>query len=178
MRQVQSRPGELTFKIAAIMIGASAFVELTALLASVPLFGHVVSGVAAVPYHLGYVVLFAVLGYGIWGARRWAYQLLLVTCLLYVIDRVQSAVYVNAIRKYLYQQFEQHQILLTTLSKMLKQYPPLDLDLLIDSGIFDYLVFMMQVTSVMMAACWAGFGLWAYWRRAYFGIDTNTEKTL
>lgn len=173
MQRPRHKPGELTFRITAIMIGASAFVELTSLLASVPLFGHVISGMAVIPYHLAYVVLFAVLGYGIWQARRWAYHLLLVTCLLYIIDRTQAAVYVDAIRMYLYQQFEQHQILLAMMSKLMQAQPPLDLDLLIDSGIFDYLVFMMQVTSVVMAACWAGFGVWAYWRRAYFGIDVN-----
>lgn len=161
-------PGDLTFKITAVLLGLSGLFEITSLTARTPLFGHVVAMPSILVYHLFYIVIFIAVGIGVWLARTWGYYLLQFTCVVYTLDRLQAAMFPEAIREYLMSELAAAKVQLAGL--------PVDLSVLEQPDLIDQIIWILQVTSLTIAACWAGFAVWTYWRRAYFGFEVRVVK--
>jgi hypothetical protein len=156
------QPGELTFKITAVFFWVSAFFEITSVSASMPLFGMIVISPAVMLYHLTYLVLFTVLGFGLWFAKGWGYYSLWLTTLIYVTDRIQAALNPELLREFITAQLQDHAEALKLLQ--------IDIGFLKQSGILDFTVWWLQLLAFAMAACWVGFLGYAHLRRRYFGL--------
>lgn len=154
------KPGDLTFKITAVLIGLSGLFELTSMSAQTPFFGILLAVPEVMFYHFIYVALFIAVGIGVWLARPWGYILLQITCGIYVVDRLQVAVFPETIRKYVLSQLQE---VTTRLAEF-----QVDLSMLQDPMLINQFVWIIQIMSLTIAACWLGFAIWAYWRRAYF----------
>ena len=162
------KPGELTFKITAVLLGLSGLFEITSLTARTPLFGHLVTMPTILVYHLFYIVLFIAVGIGVWRARTWGYYLLQFTCVVYTLDRLQAALFPEAIREYLLSELAAAKLQLAGL--------PVDLSMLEQPELIDQITWSLQVISLTIAVCWAGFAVWTYWRRAYFGFEVRANN--
>ena len=81
---MQSRiKGKFTFQTAGVLFVLSALLELFSINSPIPLFGNIRGGVIAATYHLKYVLLFSLLGFGLFRAKSWAYPLVFVSTGLY-----------------------------------------------------------------------------------------------
>lgn len=157
------QPGEMTFKITAVLIGVSAVFELTAVSTSMPFFGIILTTPTVMLYHLTYMILFTALAFGLWYAKRWGYYVLWLTLILYVTDHLQAVINSELLREYIVLQLQDYDRILKLLQ--------MDFALLKQSGMLDFVVFMLQVMGYTIAACWLGFGVYVYQQRRYFGID-------
>ncbi len=162
------KPGELTFKITAVLLVLSGIFEMMSLTTRVPLFGHIVTMPAILWYHYFYIILFVAVGVGTWLARTWSYYLLQFTCVVYTLDRLQASMYSQAIREYLMAELASVKIRLAGL--------PVDVSILDQPDFIKQIIWLLQLASFLIAACWAGFAVWTYWRRAYFGIEVRDSK--
>ena len=156
------QPSEMTFKITAVLIGVSAVFELTTVSTSVLFFGTILITPSVMLYHLSYMILFTVLGFGLWYAKAWGYVTLWLTLIVYVVDRLQLAMSPALLREYIMMQLQSYDRILKLLQ--------MDMALLEQSGMLDVIVFSMQIMGFTMAACWLGFGVYAYKQRGYFGM--------
>ena len=156
------QPSEMTFKITAVLIGVSAVFELTTVSTSVPFFGTILITPSVMLYHLSYMIIFAVLGFGLWYAKVWGYVTLWLTLIVYVVDRLQLAMSPTLLREYIVTQLQNYDRVLKLLQ--------MDLVHLEQSGMLDFVVFILQVMGFTMAVCWLGFGVYAYQQRGYFGM--------
>lgn len=156
------QPGEITFKITAVFFWISAFFELTSVSASMPLFGVIVISPTVMLYHLTYLILFTVLGFGLWFAKGWGYYTLWLTTVVYATDRIQAGLSPDLLREYITAQLQDHAQVLKLLQ--------MDMGFLKQSGILDLTVWWMQVLAFAIAACWVGFLGYAYRHRRYFGL--------
>ncbi|MBI5014802.1 MAG: hypothetical protein HZB55_04845 [Deltaproteobacteria bacterium] len=68
----------------------SALLELVSVGSPVTLLGAERAGAAAAVYHLAYTALFAVIGAGLWGARRWGARAFYAGGLVYTVDKLLS----------------------------------------------------------------------------------------
>lgn len=162
------KPGELTFKITAVLLVLSGIFEMASLTTQVPLLGHVITMPAILWYHYFYIFLFVAVGIGTWLARIWGYYLLQFTCVVYTLDRLQASLYPQAIREYLMSELASVKMQLAGL--------PIDISILEQPDFIKQIIWLMQLMSFLIAACWAGFAVWTYWRRAYFGIAVSTNN--
>lgn len=149
------RKGRFTFRTAAVLFLLSAMVELAGLGAAVPWFGMLLGGLGAAAYHLVYAVLFALLAVGLWTGRRYGYHAVFVTTALYTVDRVQLVVWRDALGDYLRAQLMGHEDLLAALG-------------------LDYLLQVLTLMTAVMVACWWGFAVFTYLRRAYFASGSGS----
>lgn len=159
-KTVTKKPGTLTFKISAVLIGLSGLFEFTSMTSQTPFFGLLLSAPAVMVYHFIYAVLFIAVGIGVWLARPWGYRILQLTCGIYIVDRLQMAASSETLREYI----------LATLQDMTAKYAQYNLDfsMMTDPALIGQAVWITQVMALTMAACWLGFSVWARWRRAYF----------
>jgi len=142
--------GRVTFRISAALFALAVLSELLSLKNEVPLFGAVVDGAAAVGYHIVYMVLFALLAFGLWVGNRVGYYTLFVTTAIYTIDRVQLVLAPES------------------LVALMNRHPAGG-ELL---GIVgrDSLLQGLAIMAVAVVLCWWGFAAYAYYQRSYFGI--------
>jgi len=144
--------GRFTFRFAAVCFGLSAAWELLSLQGEALLFGRVVGGTGAVAYHVVYTALFAWLAFGLWSGKRSGYYILLVTTILYTVDRLQLLFVGDTLAAQIRQQLAGHEDLLQLVS-------------------VDYLLQVLTVTVLTIVLCWWGFVGYAHFRRDYFGIS-------
>ena len=141
--------GKFTFQTAGILFVLSALFELFSINSRVPLFGNVQGGMIAATYHLIYVVLFFLLGIGLFRAKSWAYKLVFVTTGLYTLDRLTYVLDRKALQIYL----------VTLLSKY---------GVTIGIQETGVILKVILLATVLVLACWWGFAGYTYLRREYF----------
>jgi hypothetical protein len=147
----ERKKGHFTFRTAAVLLIASAVLELLSVTSEVPLFDEVRGGIEAVIYHLVYAGLFLVLGVGLWRARKWGYTLVFVTTAIYTLDKLQLVLGRQALDTFIKAQFAGYE------SQLQSQG--------IDTALIMQAVVLMAVVVVL---CWWGFALYTWWRRDYF----------
>jgi hypothetical protein len=147
----ERKKGHFTFRTAAVLLIASAVLELFSVTSEVPLFDEVRGGIAAGTYHLVYAGLFLALGMGLWSAKKWGYTLVFVTTAVYTLDKLQLVLGREALNTFIQAQFAGYE------SQLQSQG--------IDTVLIVQAVVLMAVVVVL---CWWGFALYTYWRRDYF----------
>lgn len=142
--------GRVTFRISAALFALAVLSELLSLKNEVPLFGAVIDGAAAVGYHIVYMVLFALLAFGLWVGHRVGYYTLFLTTAIYTVDRIQVVLAPEA------------------LVALMNRHPAGG-ELM---GIVgrDSLLQGLTIMAVAVVLCWWGFAAYAYYQRSYFGI--------
>ncbi|WP_372524052.1 DUF2127 domain-containing protein [Sulfuricaulis sp.] len=145
------KKGHFTFRTTAVLLIASVVFELISITAEEPLFGEIRSGLSVGIYHIGYAVLFAALGVGLWRARKWGYGLVFVTTAVYTLDKLQFILNRQLMDNLIRQQLSGYESTLQA------------------QGIDNALIMQAIVlTSIVIVLCWWGFALYTYWRRDYF----------
>jgi hypothetical protein len=143
--------GRFTFRFAAVCFGLSAVSELFALSDNTILFGVLVGGIGAAAYHLLYIALFAWLTVGLWTGKRSGYHALIITTVVYTIDRLQLLFVGNGLEKSIHQELAGHEEILSAIN--MGQLMP-----------------MLTITILVIVLCWWAFVAYAYVRRGYFGF--------
>jgi hypothetical protein len=149
--------GRLTIRITAVLMFASALLELLSINSDVVLFGEVRSGPVMTAYHLIYVVAFLLVGIGLWRARPWGYWAVMATSGLYTLDKVQFLLARESVRRYVGQA-------ISSLDPQLAQAVPQDA-----------LVLLVTVLYASFVACWWAFALYIHLRRAYFARPAASD---
>lgn len=149
--KLDKKNSRFVFRTSAILLIASAVLELLSITDDVPLFNELRGGVAAGIYHLAYAALFLALGIGIWGSRKWGYALVFVTTVIYTLDSVQYILSRQAIAAYIQGQISGYESVIESLGFTA-----------------DLLMQLFMLTSILVSLCWWGFALYTYWRRDYF----------
>ena len=144
-----AKPKNLTLQIAAALYFASAFFELLSITSAIPLFGAVRTGVIAALYHLSYIALFLVLGWGLWVPKRWGLKAILVGTAYYTLDRALYLLDRQGREADLLHAVEGHK-------ELLKLLPT------------SSILAMTALTTLTFLLCWWGFALSVYMRRDYF----------
>jgi hypothetical protein len=141
--------GKLTFQTTGVLFALSALFELFSITSSVPLFGNIQGGMIAATYHLIYVVLFFLLGFGLYKAKSWAYKLVFVVTGLYTLDRLAYVLDRKALESYLV--------------ALLGKYG-------VTIGIAEtgFILKVILLATALIVACWWGFAGYTYLRREYF----------
>ncbi|HXZ50775.1 MAG TPA: hypothetical protein VEF92_06115 [Burkholderiales bacterium] len=142
--------GRLTIRITALLMLASALLELLSVNSDVVLFGDVRSGPVMTAYHLMYVVAFLLVGIGLWRARPWGYWAVMATTALYTLDKIQFLLARDSYLRYVQQ-------VMSSVDPQLAQALPKE-------G-------LQQLVTVLYASfvvCWWGFAIYIHLRRAYF----------
>ena len=142
--------GRLTIRITALLMIASALLELLSIKSDVVLFGDVRGGPLMTAYHLIYAVAFLLVGVGLWRARPWGYWAVMATTALYTLDKIQFLLARDSFLRYVRQ-------ILTSIDPQLTQELPKE-------G-------LQQLVTVLYASfviCWWGFAIYIHLRRAYF----------
>ncbi|MEW6672465.1 MAG: hypothetical protein AB1427_12235 [Thermodesulfobacteriota bacterium] len=141
--------GKFTFQSAGVLLVVSAIVELFSIRSPVPLFGSIRGGPAAAVYHLVYVALYFLLGFGLYKARPWAYRLVFAATAVYTLDRLVLVLDTRALEAYL--------------AALLGKYGVAaggpETGLIVKVG---------MLAAGLSAACWWGFAGYAFLRREYF----------
>lgn len=143
------KKGHFTFRTAAVLLMASAALEMLSITSEVPLLGEIRGGVSAGIYHGVYAVLFLGMGVGLWGATKWGYLLVFITTAVYTLDKAMLLLSQKAMETSAMQ-----------LQGALEQLiPGVPYELLLQAN-------MLKVSLFILG--WWGFTLYTYWRRDYF----------
>jgi hypothetical protein len=144
------KKGTITFRTTAVLFALSALFEFISLGTEVPLFGAIYGGLVAMTYHLAYAALYIGLGFGLWGARRWAYPAVFAATAVYTFDRLQTIFLSrDAIVERLMQELASSPELLQVVNK-------------------ESMLQMVLLVSAAFIACWWGFAWYTHLRRDYF----------
>jgi len=103
----------------------------------------------AATYHLIYVVLFFLLGFGLYKARSWAYKLVFVVTGLYTLDRLFYVVDRKALEIYLVALLGKYGVTIG----------------IAETGFIQKVILL---ATALIVACWWGFAGYTYLRREYF----------
>ena len=141
--------GKFSFQTAGVLFILSALLELFSINSRVPLFGNIQGGMIAATYHLIYVVLFILLGFGLYRARYWAYTLVFVATGLYTLDRLVYVLDRKALEIYL----------VTLLGKY---------GVTVGIPEIGFVLKVILLATVLVVACWWAFAGYTYLRREYF----------
>ena len=139
----------LTLQTAAAFYLASAFFELVSITSAIPLFGAVRTGALAVLYHLSYIALFLVMGWGLWVPKRWGLKAILIGTAYYTVDRAL----------YLFDRQGREADLLPAVEghrELLKMLPT------------SSILALTALTTLTFLICWWGFAAYVYIKRDYF----------
>lgn len=148
------RKGQTTIKWAGVFFVLSGAVSVASVTSSVPLFGAMRSGAAALLYNSFYVLLFLGLGAGLIVGKPWGFRVFWGGIIVYTVDTLGFLLNKNTRDAYL------------AASGVTR-----DVSSLIDVGMLDQGVFLASAVSLL---CWWGFALYVYLRRDYFWPHTNT----
>lgn len=148
-----TRPkGRFTLQSAGVFFVASAAAEAFSLTSEVPLFGALRGGAVAILYHLFFLVLFCVMGAGLWTLRLWGYRALFAGTAVYTLDKLLWILDTSAQRAYAARIAGGNG----------------DLAGLIGN---DSISPLILVTSLLFLASWWGFAVYVYLHRDLFGIS-------
>ncbi len=145
------RKGKVTIQFAGVLFIFSAVYELATVGSSVPLAGEVRSGAWAVIYHLVFIAAFAATGAGLLVGKPWGFWTTMGVTALYTLERGIFLLDGRAKDAYM-------RVSLGDLTAYRD---------IIDLGMVRT---VLNLSVVSFIACWWGFALYIYFRRAYFGV--------
>jgi len=152
--QIPSKPqahtARFTIRIAGAFFIASTVVELFSISSTVQLFGSTMSGIAALVYHLVFMTAFFGMGWGLWSAKPWGFQMMVTGTVLYTLDRLQYLLTGSAVAS----ELDQYGALIGN--------DGLGLVSTITAGV-----------TLMILASWWGFLVYLYFKRDYFSSAQN-----
>jgi hypothetical protein len=143
------KKGSFTIRTSAVLFILSAVMELASITSPVALFGTLRTGTPAMLYHLVYIVLFLILGAGLWLSRPWGYKAVFAATLLYTLDKAMLLLDSATLQTYLLQQLGD--------SREIMQ--------LVDE---QWLLQMVTLFTLLIILCWWGFAWYIWRRRGYF----------
>lgn len=143
------KKGKFTFQSAGVLFILSALFELFSINSPIPLFGNIQGGIIATAYHLIYVLLFFLLGFGLYRAKSWAYKLVFVSTGLYTLDRLVYVLDRKALEIYL--------------AGLLNKY-----GVILGGPETGFIMKVLLLATILVVACWWGFAGYTYFRREYF----------
>lgn len=143
------KKGKFTFQSAGVLFILSALFELFSINSPIPLFGNIQGGIIAAAYHLVYILLFFLLGFGLYKAKSWAYTLVFVSTGLYTLDRLVYALDRKALEMYL--------------AGLLNKY-----GVTLGAPETGFIMKVILLATILVVACWWGFAGYTYLRREYF----------
>lgn len=141
--------GRFTIRSAGVLFMLSAAFELLSLTSPVPLLGAIRGGFLMAAYHVIYIILFLIIGIGLWAPKSWGYRAVLTGSALYTLDKIIFLLDSVTMETYLVQQMGPYRGVLQ----------------IIDTP---SLVRIYGYVTVMSIACWWGFVLYLHQRREYF----------
>ncbi len=141
--------GRFTIRSAGVLFMLSAAFELLSLTSPVPLLGAIRGGFLMAAYHVIYIILFLIIGIGLWAPKSWGYRAVLTGSALYTLDKIIFLLDSVTMETYLVQQMGPYHEILQ----------------MIDTP---SLVRIYGYVTVMSIACWWGFVLYLHLRREYF----------
>lgn len=141
--------GRFTIRSAGVLFMLSAAFELLSLTSPVPLLGAIRGGFLMAAYHVIYIILFLIIGIGLWAPKSWGYRAVLTGSALYTLDKIIFLLDSVTMETYLVQQMGPYRGVLQ----------------IIDTP---SLVRIYGYVTVMSIACWWGFVLYLHLRREYF----------
>jgi hypothetical protein len=147
--QPAPKKANFTLRSTAVLLIASAVIEVFSLTAEIPLFGAVRGGAVAVVYHLLFVAVFLLMGIGLWRAKPWGYLAVLAGTVFYILD------------KSLY--LLDHKARAADMVRQTRGYG--QIFQLVDQQSVDRLV---TWATLALLVCWIGFGIYVHIRRDYF----------
>ncbi len=136
-----------TFKTAGFFFFISALIEVVTIGSPVVLFGADRSGFVAVIYHLLYLGIFGGMGWGLWSAKHWGFQMMFFGTLIYTVDRLLFIMYGQV----------------TSSSSLLSDYGDM-----MGAGGQDLIAQASALTVVATLLAWWGFVAYVYFKRDYF----------
>ncbi len=154
--ETDRKKGHFTFRTTAVLLMASAVLELFSITSEIPLFGEIRGGISAGIYHTVYATLFLGTGLGMWNARKWGYTLVFVTTALYTLDKLQMVLGRQVLEAFIKAQMGGFE------SQLQSQG--------IDETLIMQAIVLMAIVVVL---CWWGFALYTWWRRDYFMINKS-----
>jgi hypothetical protein len=80
--------GHFTLSSAGVLLILSAILEGLSMTSAVPLSGELRGDAAAIGYQMLFMVVFLLMGIGLWSAKWWGYRAVLLGTGVYVLDRV------------------------------------------------------------------------------------------
>ena len=141
--------GRATIRTAAVLLLASAVLEILDYNSAVALFGGVRVGAVAVIYHFLFTALYFLSGIGLWTASPWGYWALMITTATYTFDKVQLILFPKAFYDYIIMQ-------LTVTREIVGMLPQ------------DQLLHYFMIGYAVLVLCWWGFAWYIHARRQYF----------
>ena len=123
----------------------SALIELTSITSDVWLLGANHSGFVAVVYHLIFIGIYGGMGWGLWSAQPWGFQMMLAGTLAYTVDRALFLMYVKP------------------MTSLMKDYADL-----MGVGAANPLSSIQTYATLGTLLSWWGFVLYLYFKRDYF----------
>ncbi len=145
------RKGKVTIQLAGVFFILSAVYELATVTSQVPLAGEMRSGAWAVIHHLVFVAAFAGAGAGLLVGRSWGFWTTMGVTALYTLERAMFLLDGSAKEAYLQ----------TSLGDLAAYRDIMDPALVRAA---------LNLEVALFVACWWGFALYIYVRRAYFGV--------
>ena len=139
-----------TMRSAGFFFFISALAELGSITSIVPLFGHEFGGFVAYVYHLLYIGLYGAMGFGLWEAKPWGFQVMLAGTLTYTVDKLIYIMYGQPS------------------SSILSQYG----ELMGMSGT-NTMNYAMGLSSIATLMSWWGFVIYLYFKRDYCEASNN-----
>ncbi|HPJ94491.1 MAG TPA: hypothetical protein PKY89_11330 [Deltaproteobacteria bacterium] len=141
--------GRFTIRSAGVLFMLSAAFELLSLTSPVPLLGTTRGGFLMAAYHVIYIILFLIIGVGLWAPKSWGYRAVFAGAVFFTLDRVLFIFDRATMETYLLGQLGPYREILQ----------------MIDT---ESLVRIYGYVTVMSIACWWGFVLYLHLRREYF----------
>lgn len=141
--------GRFTIRSAGVLFMLSAAFELLSLTSPVPLLGAIRGGFLMVAYHVIYIILFLIIGIGLWAPKSWGYRAAFAGAVFYTLDKVLFIFDRATMETYLMQHLGPYREILQ----------------MIDTP---SLVRIYGYVTLMSIACWWGFVLYLHLRREYF----------
>jgi hypothetical protein len=80
--------GHFTLRAAGALFVLSAVFEMFSISSAIPLFGDVRGGLTAIAYHVLFVVVFALMGAGLWRSAPWGWQAVAAGTGVYALDKL------------------------------------------------------------------------------------------
>ncbi len=148
------RKGKATIQLAGVFFILSAVYELATVTSEVPLAGGMRSGAWALICHLMFVSAFAAAGAGLLVGKPWGFWTTMGATAFYTLER--GAFLLDGSAKDAYVRASVGD---------LSAYGDI-----IDSGVVRSL---LNLSVALLIACWWGFALYIYARRAYFGVGVR-----
>lgn len=156
--QPVARSSNATIRIAGFLFLVSALFEALSVTSPATLAGETRDGAVAIAYHAGYILLFLAIGYGLWSAKPWGYNLTFGGAIVYTADKVMSLLNRGA---------REHEI-----TSLLDKYGARELA---DASAIQTALNAITIYNLVLLFCLWCFVLYLHMNRQYFRVQKKPE---